>query len=149
MDEYGANCLPKKPQWNHTKTKALKCIELKMADTMKIYKDFYSKKNKIYQDTYILKWCKSTIPKRHRNVTVIKKSISIEYSVPALDDIHKKICREAFCDILEIKGDRIQGLMKRYQSGKILMEGRGVDRVKGKNYEKKNSVSKLLRASKA
>ena len=125
------------------------CNVLKMADLMKIHQDFYSRKDKISQDTYILKWCKSTIPRRHRNVTQTTKSISTEYSLPTADGKHVRVCREAFCGILGLKKDRIQGIMKRYQRGKVPEECRGGDRIKKKNDAKKNAIAHFIESFKS
>lgn len=120
------------------------CRQLKMADLMKIHKDFYSRKDKIGQDIYVLKWCKSTTPRRHRNVTQTTKSLSIEYSLPTVDGKLLRVCRETFCSVLGLKKDRIQGVLKRYQKGMVPEECRGGDRIKDKNDAKKNAMANFI-----
>ncbi|VEN40468.1 unnamed protein product [Callosobruchus maculatus] len=146
---YSPKQLPQKPTCKHVKIKAFKCNELTMADLMKIHQHFYSKKDKLSQDTYIFKWCNSRDPKRHRNITQTTKSVSIEYRVPTLHGKHVRICRDAFCGILGVKKDRLQGVMKRYLKGKIPEEGRGGDRVKGKNDAKKEAMSEYIESLKS
>lgn len=146
---YSPKNLPKKPRCNHDKKQTFMCNGLKMADLMKIHKDFYEKKDKISQDIFILKWCESRAPKRHRNITPTTKSISIEYSLPTVDGKTLRVCREAFCGILGLKKDRIQGIMKRYQRGKIPEECRGGDRIKEKNDAKKNAIAQFIESFKS
>ncbi|KAJ8939776.1 hypothetical protein NQ318_023351 [Aromia moschata] len=120
-----------------------------MHDLLAIHRDFYNKKDKLSQDTYILKWCNSADPKRHRNTTQVTKSISIEYRLPTVNGENLRVCRAAFCCIIGVKKDRIQGIMKRFQMGKIPQENRGGDRVKGKNEAKKNAIANFIQSIKS
>nr|CAH7727985.1 unnamed protein product [Callosobruchus chinensis] len=128
---YSPKQLPQKPTCKHVKMKAFKCNELTMADLMKIHQQFYSKKDKLSQDTYILKWCNSGDPKRHRNMTQITKSVAIEYRVPTLHSKHS-------CILWNF------GSKKGSSTGGYEKVSKRKDRVKGKNDEKKKAISEYI-----
>lgn len=145
FSRYGAENLPKIPHCKHQNY--LECKTLKMYDVKAFHDLFYKKKNKLYQDTIIHKYCTADEPNksRIRDNTRGKKSITIKYSIRKSDGKGAKVCRQFFLSILNIKKDRVQGVMRRFlANGTPPKEGRGGDRIKSKNDDKKGAISTFI-----
>lgn len=118
-----------------------------MCDVKAFHNLFYDKKDKIYQDSIIYKYCTADTPKtsRIRNNTRGKKSLTIRYTIRKANGKSAKVCRNFFLNILNIKKDRVQGVLKRFlEKGTPPKEGRGGDRIKNRNDNKKNAISKFV-----
>lgn len=125
----------------------LQCHSLKMHDLKSFHELFYKEKNKIYQDTIIHKYCNVSSPKksRIRNNARGKKTLTIQYSIRKFDGTLARVCRNTFLSTLNIKKDRVQGVMKRFlASGTPPKENRGGDRIRNKNDDKKNAISTFI-----
>lgn len=61
---YGADSLPKIPECKHHNY--LECKTLKMCDVKAFHNLFYNKKDKLYQDAIIYKYCTADKPKKSR-----------------------------------------------------------------------------------
>lgn len=118
-----------------------------MCDVKAFYNLFYKKKEKLYQDSIIYKYCTADKPNktRIRDNTRGKKALTIKYSIRKADGKEAKVCRNFFLSILNIKKDRVQGVMRRFlETGTPPKEGRGGDRLRGKNDKKKNAISTFI-----
>ncbi|KAK4886850.1 hypothetical protein RN001_003121 [Aquatica leii] len=111
---------------------------LSMTDIKQFHKLFYSNRDKAAQDAFILCYCTGTPPKRSRTgkneSKIIKRSISILYTIPTKEGIKIPVCREAFLGVLDLKKDRIIRLIKKFkETGKQPIENRGGDRCSFKH----------------
>nr|CAH7738328.1 unnamed protein product [Callosobruchus chinensis] len=152
---YSAKCLPEKPRSTH-KTDLLKCNTLTMKELQFVHARFYEIPSKLKQDAFILKCCNAILPKRRRRreqreegSTAYQKQVSIGYRIPKQGGESIRICRSAFMKILDLKKDRIQGVVKRFFfEGQTPSENRGGDRVLGKNDKKKLAMSNFMESFK-
>nr|CAH7743168.1 unnamed protein product [Callosobruchus chinensis] len=152
---YSAKCLPEKPRCTH-KTDLLKCNTLTMKELQFVHARFYEIPSKLKQDAFILKCCNAILPKRRRRreqreegSTAYQKQVSIGYRIPKQGGEWIRICRSAFMKILDLKKDRIQGVVKRFFfEGQTPSENRGGDRVLGKNDKKKLAMSNFMESFK-
>lgn len=118
-----------------------------MCDVKAFHDLFYNKKDKLYQDSIIYKYCTVDKPKNSkiRDNTRGKKLLAIKYSIRKADGKMAKVCRNFFLSTLNIKKDRVQGVMRRFfEKGTPPKEGRGGDRIKHKNDNKKNAISTFI-----
>jgi len=117
-------------------------------DITKFHSVFYSSKDKIQQDNFILKHTRSEPKKRHRPTDNSRsgKDLTYFYFFRKRDGSQIRICRDAFLKILGLKKDRVLGVMKRHHTsgGKIATETRGGDRKLEKYAEKKAKVMEFV-----
>lgn len=111
---------------------------------------FYSSTVKLEQDAFLLKYCHGTSVSNHKNKER-KKNVTIKYSVRK----HKSgkmipVCQKTFMAILNIKKDRIQGVVKRNlaSNGQCVKEGRGGDRCSMKFDTRRQSVMNFIKTLK-
>lgn len=127
-----------------------------MKELQFVHARFYEIPSKLKQDAFILKCCDAKLPKRRRrrvqraeDSTVCQKQVSIVYRIPKKGGEWIRICRSAFMNILNLKKDRIQGVVKRFFfEGTTPLENRGGDRVLGKNDQKKLAMSNFIESFK-
>ncbi|XP_069354794.1 uncharacterized protein [Maniola hyperantus] len=147
---YTPHDLPVFPKCRHN-TKSLKCGSLLMGDLMNIHKHFYFKKNKIHQDNFILKNCVTKNVQRHRpkDGTGCLKNMSITYYLyKKSDKKNVRVCKEAFMSILNIKKDRIWGVLRRSHnsSGALAKETRGGDHRSQENESKRVAINAFIQS---
>nr|CAH7751691.1 unnamed protein product [Callosobruchus chinensis] len=126
-----------------------------MKELQFVHARFYEIPSKLKQDAFILKCFNAILPKRRRREqreegsTAYQKQVSIGYRIPKQGGEWIRICRSAFMKILDLKKDRIQGVVKRFFfEGQTPSENRGGDRVLGKNDKKKLAMSNFMESFK-
>lgn len=122
-----------------------------MSDLLNIHKNFYDKKNKIFQDNFILKHCSTKNTQRHRpkDGTRGSKNMSVTYYLyKKSDGKNVRVCKEAFMAILNVKKDRIFGVLQRSHkaSGALAKETRGGDHRSIKNETKRDAINAFIQS---
>lgn len=151
MYRYGPHFLPVYPKCGH-KTSAFQCTLLTMAETKDFHSKFYQVKQKVYQDNFILKYCK-TIPvkrKRPKNSTHRGKLFQAQFYVLSQQKKLVPVCKSSFMAILGITRRRIDTVAKNYFKTSIpAKENRGGDRKLEKYQSKRESVKNFINKFKA
>lgn len=151
MYRYGPHFLPVYPTCGH-KTAAFQCISLTMAEIMNFHSKFYEVKQKIYQDNFILKYCK-TIPvkrKRPKNSRHSQKIFQAQFFVLSQQKKFIPVCKKSFMEILGITRRRIDTVTKNYfRTSLPAQENRGGDTKSEKYQCKKQSVMNFINKFKA
>lgn len=148
--QYTSKSLPKLPQCVHS-DKVFKCDQLTMQDVRKFHGGFYSSKNKIDQDNYILKYTLSETPKWRRTNEEERKQNTENwnrYLIPHTkfgNTTLLQVCKKSFCGVLSISEKRAQRVCKRhFHSRKLATENRGGNH-KYKLFEaKRHSVKSFI-----
>nr|XP_022910375.1 uncharacterized protein LOC111421447 [Onthophagus taurus] len=105
---YSRQHLPEFPTCRH-RTKTMQCCLLTMTEIRKFNEGFYQKKNKLFQDMFVLKHCVTSKPKRPG--TKIKenvrnkpktKAISVKYNIKTSKGTIP-VCKKTFVAILGIE----------------------------------------------
>lgn len=99
-----------------------------MQELLKFHSIFYSKKNKIYQDTLILKYTEINSKKRRRpkNNKYNTQSFQCKYYIPNAAMIKVPVCLNTFVKVLGVSRFRINRVVKNYKStGEMPTEKRG------------------------
>ncbi|KAJ8706277.1 hypothetical protein PYW08_006831 [Mythimna loreyi] len=146
VTRYSPKTLAVRPLCNHKKK--FECRSLSMQDVKSFFESFYKFKDKRNQDAFILKHCTVKSVKRHRpkNSKYTPKSSQTTYFVYSAT-LKKRllVCQTFFLNVLQIKKYRVQTIMKEYfETGTLLNEKRGGDRVSHKNMEKKRAVMSFI-----
>ncbi|KAL0868250.1 hypothetical protein ABMA27_007781 [Loxostege sticticalis] len=108
QERYKPKSLPKFPSCNHNQ-KSFRCMLVTCQDIRKFHKKIY---------------------KSIKNTANSKRKLTIKYNVPVSGGNLKPVCQKTFLDSLQIKKDRVQGVMNRVylSDGSPLKENRGGDR---------------------
>ncbi|KAJ4425943.1 hypothetical protein ANN_27569 [Periplaneta americana] len=147
-ERYAASSLPHYPSCEHRKAKSsFQCHSLTMKDIKSFHHTFYLNKDKIGQDTFIMKYCVSTLPKRRKyDRTQKARSVSTKYYI--VSETNKRmvpVCRDAFLGVLRIGKDRVARIMRQCTSSSSMpRENRGGDRVSHKNEAKRAGVKTFI-----
>lgn len=115
-----------------------------MRDIKAFHTIFYKENNKVKQDTIITQFCKPTTPKKRRmeNQPRSRRNLTFKY----FTGNYIPVCRDTFLNIVGIKRDRLQGVLRRFyvSGGEIPKETKGGDRRTKKNGEKLESVCNFI-----
>lgn len=122
-----------------------------MSDLMNIHKHFYAKNDKIYQDNFILKYCvtKNIQRRRPKDGSRSSRNMSTKYFLyKKTDGKMLRVCKSAFMSILNVKNDRITGVLRRshQSSGGLAKETRGGDHRSQKNEEKRIAIHNFIQS---
>lgn len=116
------------------------CSILRMADVQHFHKAFYAVKTKVAQDMFLLKYCSSDAPDRHRpkNQQRGRKESTFSYYIENMAGTKLEVCRKTFLNVLQITKHRVHGVFKRFkvQGSLVPVETRGGYR-KAEMYEGK------------
>lgn len=123
-----------------------------MAEVKLFHTKFYEVKQKIYQDNFILKYCK-TVPvkrKRPKNSTHRGKIFQTQFYVMSAQKRLIPVCKKSFMEILGITRRRIDTVSKNYfKTSQPARENRGGDRLSEKYRAEKESVMNFINKFKA
>lgn len=143
---YSSPQLPQYPTCGH-KTKAYQCSTLTMRDIKSFQDAFYAAKDKIRQDTFILKFCTVQLPKRRRptNSRHTAKATSVKCFIRNNAKQEVPVCQQAFLKVLHITKHRLTYVMKSFlRTGEAPSEKRGGDRKTAKFEGKQAAVQKFI-----
>ncbi|KAL0879787.1 hypothetical protein ABMA27_003498 [Loxostege sticticalis] len=143
QERYKPKSLPKFPSCNHNQ-KSFRCMLVTCQDIRKFHKKFYKCKTKLDQDNFLIRYCH--VNKAIKNTANSKRKLTIKYNVPVSGRYLKPVCQKTFLDSLQIKKDRVQGVMNRVylSDGSPLKENRGGDRKSAQFEAKRLSVEWFL-----
>nr|CAH7750010.1 unnamed protein product [Callosobruchus chinensis] len=101
-----------------------------MCDIQDFHTKFYSRKDKIIQDFFILKHINAEKPKRERvtKSTSSRKGVAVKYfvKVQGTKKFCVQVCQRAFLHILGVSKDRVQRIARNYvYAGTLPKENRG------------------------
>nr|CAH7745338.1 unnamed protein product [Callosobruchus chinensis] len=101
-----------------------------MCDIQDFHTKFYSRKDKIIQDFFILKHINAEKPKRERvtKSTSSRKGVAVKYfvKVQGTKKFCVQVCQRAFLHILGVSKDRVQRISRNYvYAGTLPKENRG------------------------
>jgi hypothetical protein len=119
-----------------------------MKNVMDFHSLFYSRKERTFQDSIILKFIKVTPVKRKRseNNKTNGKMFQTKFFVKTGNGISVSVCQKAFLNILGITRTRVETIAKNFFSnGTTLTEKRGGDRKTSKFANRINSIIKFVR----
>lgn len=125
--------MPRLPTCIHKNKNVFQCGNLNMQDVRRFHEGFYSSKNKIEQDSSILKYTTTESPKRKRSrKDVTSNTIFIRYFMPRLRQETGlrvvPVCQKTFMSILAVTKSRIQSVCKaHFINGTAPKENRGGD----------------------
>lgn len=124
-----------------------------MKDIREFHSAFYAHTNKAAQDAFILKYCRSSPPKRRRSRTNTRpnKGMTVEYNIVNQVGNCLPVCRQTFLSTLGITKHRVIGVFQRFKrnGGHVPVETRGGDR-RSKAFERKsNSVKDFIQTFEA
>lgn len=140
--------LPVVPACNHNHKQKYQCRNLSSNDMFNFHRNFYYTKNKIDQDNFILKHCKTSQAqrKRPRDNSRVSKRMSVQYYVRK----HQtgalvNVCKKVFLCILRIRPTRLRGVLARHhESGLMALEGWVGDRKEFEFRARKEAVQKFI-----
>lgn len=142
--------MPAFPTCNHSGGK-YKCKTVPLQDFRRFNQNFYARKDKIYQDNYILKFT-SSVPisrKRPTSGRYSTQSMRTKYFIGSKDKGMIPVCLNTFIRVSNVSRFRVNGVLKRFrETGQLCTENRGGDRVSGKNQAKKESVMRFINSFK-
>lgn len=150
---YAAKHLPCKPTCKH-KSEKLKCSTITMQDVRKFHESFYLLKDKLRQDTFILKHVKGTKTQRHRPRSDTRnykpRNLQLKYKIYCRAQLKMvQVCQKTFLRILGVKRYRVESAVKNYHlHGKFPAENRGGDHKSHKYSAKKQSVINFIKTFK-
>ncbi|XP_041989213.1 uncharacterized protein LOC121740540 [Aricia agestis] len=143
---YSAKTLPKRLMCTHKKT--FKCMSLKMSDVKDFFESFYAQPDKQKQDAMLLKHCTPITVKRRRctNSSKAKQRFQTKFYIYSKSENKKvQVCQRYFLTILQITKYRVQRIMKEYyDTGNLLTENRGGDRVSMKYTAKREAIMSFI-----
>lgn len=142
--------MPGFPTCNHKKGK-FKCTTVPLQDIRRFHQNFYSKKDKVYQDNFILKFTSSVDVKRRRATSGRYKiqNSRTKYFIGSKDKSMIPVCLNTFIRVLNVSRFRVNGVVKRFrESGQVSTENRGGDRVSVKYLPKKQNVMSFINSFK-
>lgn len=123
-----------------------------MTEIKEFHSKFYETKEKIVQDNFILKYCK-TVPikrKRPKNDRHTQKVFQAQFFVLTLQKTILPVCKKAFMDILCITRRRIDTVTRNFFNTSLPpKENRGGDRKLEMNRAQRDSVMKFINKFKA
>lgn len=132
--------MPTFPRCEHNQ-KAFRCTLLTCQDIRKFHKNFYKCKTKLQQDNFILRYC--SIKQAVKSKPNSQRKLAIKYTILcSKDGLLVPVCRDTFLNALQIKKDRVQGVMTRFYNseGSPIKETRGGNRKSHLYEAKKLSV---------
>lgn len=143
---YSPHLLPIYPKCGH-KTAAFKCSSLTISEIREFHSKFYQTKEKIFQDNFLLKYCK-TVPikrKRPKNSRHREKQFQTRFYIPTKQKEMLAVCKKTFMEVLGITRRRIDTVTKNFHSTfQPAQENRGGDRKSSKNIMKKKAVMDFI-----
>ncbi|CAH2101311.1 unnamed protein product [Euphydryas editha] len=152
-ERYAAKHLPVKPTCEH-KCKKLQCSKIPLQDVRKLHESFYRLKDKLKQDSFILKHVKGIKTKRRRPRSESRnykpRGLQLKYMIYCRSQVQMmQVCQKAFLQVLQIKRYRVENVIKNYHlHGKFPIEKRGGDRMSHKFKDKKENVIKFIKTFK-
>lgn len=143
---YSSKNLPKRLLCRHKK--GFGCLTLSMNDLKRFFDNFYADPDKQKQDAYILKHCTPCTVSRRRPTKSKygKQNFQTKFYIYS-NALKKKVqvCQRYFLTILQITKYRVQSVMKEYyNTGKLLAENRGGDRISMKYAAKKEAIMNFV-----
>lgn len=142
--------LPNKPACKHKK-KNLRCNDVPMQDIRRFHEVFYSNKDKISQDNFILKYTVQVNPKRRRpsEKAGSQKGLTITYYIKSRSLGLVQVCGKTFLEVLGISKFRVQNICKRHHiTGQAPKENRGGDTKSRKYKERRKEVTQFIQSLK-
>lgn len=127
----------------------MQCCLLTMTEIRKFNEGFYQKKNKLFQDMFVLKHCVTSKPKRpgtkiKENVRNKPKAISVKYNIKTSKGTIP-VCKKTFVAILGIGKNRLERILSRYhQTGGLPAENRGGDQISHKTAAKRQAIKNFI-----
>nr|CAH7761221.1 unnamed protein product [Callosobruchus chinensis] len=109
------------------------------------HEKLYAVKDKVVQDTYILKCCHAEKPKKTDKNKARNNTVSISYKIPNEKGTLIRVCKNAFLGITGVSRFRIERVVKNFMNNsEVPKERRGGDRIGDGNKEKKNEIKKFI-----
>nr|CAI5829027.1 unnamed protein product [Callosobruchus analis] len=109
------------------------------------HEKLYAVKDKVVQDTYILKCCHPEKPKKTDKNKARNNTVSISYKIPNEKGTLIRVCKNAFLGITGVSRFRIERVVKNFMNNsEVPKERRGGDRIGDGNKEKKNEIKKFI-----
>lgn len=124
-----------------------KCSDVPLQDIRRFHQNFYTIKEKTFQDNFILKFTSSVDIKRRRATTgrYSKQQMRTKYFINSKDKGIIPVCLNTFIGALNLSRFRINRILKWFrQTGQLCKENRGGDRVSRKNETKRENVMRFL-----
>ncbi|XP_068084852.1 uncharacterized protein [Anabrus simplex] len=146
LARHSAKGLPGFPTCNHNGGK-FKCTTVPLQDIRRFHQNFYSQKDKVYQDNFILKFTSSVEVKRRRPTSgrYKRQPVRTKYFIGSKDKSMVPVCLNTFIRVLNVSRFRINGVLNRFrETGQLSKENRGGDRVSTKNLPKKENVMNFI-----
>lgn len=122
-----------------------------MQDIRRFHESFYSNKDKVSQDNFILKYTSQDTPKRRRpsEKEGSQKDVTIAYFIKSRSLGLVQVCGSTFLQVLGISKFRVQNICKKHhETGKNPRENRGGDRMSQKYLSRKSEVRKFIQSLK-
>ncbi|KAK9747277.1 hypothetical protein QE152_g5423 [Popillia japonica] len=147
---YSRQHLPEFPTCGH-RTKTMQCCLLTMTEIRKFNEGFYQKKNKLFQDMFVLKHCVTSKPKRpgtkiKENSRNKSKAIScrVKYNIKTSKGTIP-VCKKTFVAKLGIGKNRLQRIVSRcHHTGGLPAENRGGDQISHKTAAKTQAIKNFI-----
>nr|CAI5867789.1 unnamed protein product [Callosobruchus analis] len=109
------------------------------------HEKLYAVKDKVVQDTYILKCCHAEKPEKTDKNKARNNTVSISYKIPNEKGTLIRVCKNAFLGITGVSRFRIERVVKNFMNNsEVPKERRGGDRIGDGNKEKKNEIKKFI-----
>lgn len=143
---YRPKNLPEFPSCGHN-TKSYRCSLLTMFEIKRFHELFYSKPNKISQDSFIFKFCSVGPTQRIKNPDSNRpRSMVISYFVLRENKSVVPVCKETFLAVLGITKHRVEGVMKRFfHKNQLPAENRGGDHISHMKDDERTSVIEFIK----
>ncbi|XP_072376750.1 uncharacterized protein [Diabrotica undecimpunctata] len=146
LARYSAKGMPDFPSCNHD-GRQFQCATVPFQDIRRFHQNFYSQKDKVYQDNFILKFSSSVEVKRRRPTSgqYKRQPMRTKSFIGLKDKSMMPVCLNTFIGVLQVSRFRVNGILKRFrETGQLSKENRGGDRVSTKSFHKKTHVMNFI-----